>query len=83
MLTRQLRELEADQIIERTVYPEVPPKVEYSLSQFGETLKPILIMLQKWGINYFDHISVTKWSSAQQEAPADIPVVASHRQGHG
>ncbi len=57
MLTRQLRELESDQIIERTVYPEVPPKVEYSLTDFGRTLEPILKMLQQWGFDYLEKIS--------------------------
>lgn len=57
MLTRQLRELESDQIIERTVYPEVPPKVEYSLTDFGRTLEPILRMLQQWGFDYLEEIS--------------------------
>lgn len=60
MLTRQLRELEADKIVERTVYPEVPPKVEYSLSEFGKTLEPILRMLQKWGMKYFDQITTIR-----------------------
>lgn len=49
MLTRQLRELEADMIVERKVYPEVPPKVEYSLTEFGRTLEPVLEMLRVWG----------------------------------
>ena len=49
MLTRQLRELEGDGIVARKVYAEVPPKVEYSLSEFGLTLKPLLRDLQRWG----------------------------------
>lgn len=49
MLTRQLRELEADMIVARKVYPEVPPKVEYSLTKFGRTLEPVLKTLQGWG----------------------------------
>lgn len=49
MLTQQLRELEADGIISRKVYAEVPPKVEYSLTPKGATLKPILEMLYEWG----------------------------------
>lgn len=49
MLTNQLRELEAAQLIERTVYPVVPPKVEYELTKYGLTLKPLLLMLQSWG----------------------------------
>lgn len=57
MLTRQLRELEADRIILRKVYAEVPPKVEYSLSEFGRTLDPVLKMLQSWGAEYLDRIT--------------------------
>ncbi|SRR5579883_546288 len=49
MLTLQLRELENDQIITRTVYPQVPPKVEYSLTEFGQSLRPILFALREWG----------------------------------
>ena len=52
MLTRQLRELERDGIIRRTVYAEVPPKVEYSLTSFGLSLKPILLMMEEWGRDY-------------------------------
>lgn len=57
MLTRQLRELEADQIIERKVYPEVPPKTEYSLTEFGWTLEPVLRTLQGWGVSYLEQIT--------------------------
>lgn len=71
MLTRQLRELEADQIIVRTVYPEVPPKVEYSLSEFGETLEPIIRMLQKWGMEYLDKVTMIRRSGIQQAPSAD------------
>jgi DNA-binding HxlR family transcriptional regulator len=49
MLTLQLRELERDQVVIRKVYPEVPPKVEYSLTPFGKELKPMLLMLREWG----------------------------------
>jgi DNA-binding HxlR family transcriptional regulator len=49
MLTLQLRELEEDQVIIRKVYPEVPPKVEYSLSNLGHSLQPILLSLREWG----------------------------------
>ena len=52
MLTKQLRELEADKIISRKVYPQVPPKVEYSLTPIGDKLKPILLQLKKWGAYY-------------------------------
>jgi len=49
MLIQKLRELEKDEIIERTVYPVVPPKVEYSLTPYGKTLLPILKLLYAWG----------------------------------
>lgn len=52
MLTQQLRELERDNLIVRTVYPVVPPKVEYCLSEFGKSIKPILTAMYTWGENY-------------------------------
>lgn len=52
MLTRQLRELEADGLIVRTVHAEVPPKVEYALSDRGRSLMPIITQLRSWGEDY-------------------------------
>ena len=52
VLTDSLRGLEADGIITRTVYPEVPPRVEYALSPLGETMRPILKALESWGNAY-------------------------------
>lgn len=52
MLTRQLRELENDGIVVRTSYPEVPPRVEYSLSELGKSMEPIIRMLEQWGTDY-------------------------------
>jgi len=52
MLTKQLRELEEDRVITRTVYPEVPPRVEYAITDFGKTLIPILDALCTWGAGY-------------------------------
>lgn len=49
MLVSQLRELEADQIIKRIVYPVVPPRVEYELTKLGETMKPMLQAMSDWG----------------------------------
>lgn len=52
MLTLQLRELEADKIVCRTVYAEVPPRVEYSLTDFGNALKPTFTEISAWGKSY-------------------------------
>ncbi|MFL5729957.1 MAG: winged helix-turn-helix transcriptional regulator [Cytophagaceae bacterium] len=52
MLTQQLRELEEDGIIQRKVYQVVPPKVEYSLTERGERLEPIVKMMQEWGLEF-------------------------------
>ena len=52
MLTQQLRELEAAQLIVRTVYPVVPPRVEYSLSETGGSIRPILEAMYRWGTDY-------------------------------
>lgn len=52
MLTKQLRELEGDGLILRFVYPEIPPKVEYSLTDFGKTAIPVLEALCQWGSQY-------------------------------
>ena len=54
MLTTQLRELEADGLINRVVYPEVPPKVEYSLTERGRSLEPVLVALKVWGDTHLD-----------------------------
>ncbi len=52
MLTKQLRELEEDGIIRRKIYPEVPPRVEYTITEFGKTLIPLLNALCNWGAEY-------------------------------
>lgn len=52
VLTDNLRSLEEDGIVVRTVYPEVPPRVEYSLSSLGESMRPILIAMEHWGNEY-------------------------------
>ena len=57
MLTKQLRELEADKIVHREIFHEIPPKVEYSLTNFGLTLTPILKALQEWGVKYIEEIT--------------------------
>jgi DNA-binding HxlR family transcriptional regulator len=52
MLTRQLRELEANGLINRKIYAEVPPRVEYSLTALGRSLEPVVRMLWTWGNDY-------------------------------
>ena len=52
MLSQQLRELEADGLVNRTVYPVVPPKTEYALTEEGRTLRPMLTAMQQWGLRY-------------------------------
>ena len=64
MLVNQLRELESDSIVHREVYPVVPPKVEYSLTEYWESLIPILYSMYEWGKKYMED-SVS--SEAHQE----------------
>lgn len=52
VLTDSLRSMEADGIITRTVYPEVPPRVEYALSELGESMRPIIKAMEVWGTEY-------------------------------
>ncbi len=56
MLTSSLRELEMQDLIQRVVYPQVPPKVEYSLTEHGLTLVPILKQLHDWGSQHIKHL---------------------------
>lgn len=56
MLTATLRELEADDLVSRTIYPEIPPRVEYALTKRGESLLPILNQLVDWSLDNFNAI---------------------------
>ena len=57
VLTDSLRSMEADGIITRTVFPEVPPRVEYALSSLGESLRPIINSMAEWGTNYKQNLN--------------------------
>jgi DNA-binding HxlR family transcriptional regulator len=57
MLTQQLRELEADGLVHREVYPQVPPKVEYSLTALGQSVIPVMKTLCEWGESFERHVA--------------------------
>ena len=59
MLTQQLRELEENGLIKRVIYPVVPPKVEYSLTEYGKTLIPVLDVMKQWEKNCIEKNNVT------------------------
>jgi len=67
MLTKQLRELERDTIIHRHVYAQVPPKVEYSLTEFGKTLLPILDVLENWGNDYLEKLAAIRTHEKERQ----------------
>jgi DNA-binding HxlR family transcriptional regulator len=56
MLTQELREMESDGLIARKVYPQIPPKVEYSLTAYGKSLEPILKTMSEWGHKHKNRI---------------------------
>ena len=58
MLTQQLRELEASGLICREVFPVIPPKVEYSLTELGKSLMPVLTTMRDWGSNYLRKVNI-------------------------
>lgn len=60
MLTNQLRELERDGVVLRKVYPEVPPRVEYSLTPYGRTLEPIMLAMRDWRATHMNTIAKRK-----------------------
>ena len=67
VLTDSLRTMEEDGIITRTIYPEVPPRVEYALSPLGESMKPILDAMKEWGIAYKNKMRQTETRSTEQQ----------------
>lgn len=68
MLTLQLRELEQDGVVQRMVYAQVPPKVEYSLTEFGQSLEPILLLMREWGDQYIQRSTQPEQTEAAIDA---------------
>ena len=60
MLTQQLRELEEDGIVTRTIYPEIPPRVEYQITEFGKTLDCVIAVMGSWGERYHEMVREKK-----------------------
>lgn len=57
MLTAQLRELEYHDIVHREVYPQVPPRVEYSITEYGKGLVPLMMSMHEWGLAHIKHLT--------------------------
>lgn len=68
MLTQQLRELESDGLVHREVFPEVPPRVEYSLTDLGRTLGPVIASLSEWGEHFLSQRPARSKSERQAAA---------------
>jgi DNA-binding HxlR family transcriptional regulator len=81
VLTAQLRELEQDGVIVRKVYPVVPPKVEYSLSEAGESLKPLIKAMQEWGDEHL--LRTNAPLGCRAKASVQVKEKLRHRQGQG
>ena len=64
VLTDSLRSMEADGLIIRTVFPEVPPHVEYSLSELGESMRPVITSMEQWGLAYKQQVAESEESAA-------------------
>lgn len=65
MLTLHLRELEEEEIVKRVVYPQIPPKVEYSITEYGMSLSPILETLHQWGAAHIERKQLNKAKNEQ------------------
>lgn len=69
MLTSHLRELEMDGLVNRVVYNEIPPKVEYSLTNYGKTLEPVLTQMCSWGFMHMEYTMIGEEMGQQKAHP--------------
>ncbi|MEX0343312.1 MAG: winged helix-turn-helix transcriptional regulator [Rhizobiaceae bacterium] len=79
MITLQLRELEADGVIKRHVFAEVPPRVEYELTEFGRTLEPVLELMRSWGADFKNNKLANAKASAkgaEKEEPIEADALS-------
>jgi DNA-binding HxlR family transcriptional regulator len=79
MLTSQLRELEAMGIIHREIYPQIPPKVEYSLTETGLTLEPVLWKMHEWGLKLLKSSPELKLSTDAKKTPTKSKKTATRK----
>lgn len=77
MLTQQLRELEGDGIVNRDVHAVVPPRVDYSLTEMGTSLVPILTALNRWGNDFVHTPGFEEWGSVREEIAREVAVAVS------
>ncbi|MDK8190536.1 helix-turn-helix domain-containing protein [Paenibacillus sp. UMB7766-LJ446] len=69
MLTQQLRELEYHDIIHREIYQQIPPKVEYSITEYGQRMTPLLQAMNDWGVSHIAHLNELYGEESTRELP--------------
>ena len=79
MLIARLRELEERGLVTRTLYPEIPPRVEYSLTDDGRTLRPIIDAMADWGQTHGEHIGLDRAQRAAARGTTQIDASPNHR----
>ncbi|MET3940572.1 DNA-binding HxlR family transcriptional regulator [Paenibacillus sp. PvP094] len=72
MLTQQLKELEYHDIVHREVYAQIPPKVEYSITEYGQLMKPVLQTMSDWGVGHVQHMQKLYGEEEAELIPTDL-----------